>query len=221
MKRLQKLLMAIVIIIVNTQCNNIATAKNEVDDGVEDYINKDYAGAYKLLTKNSTTKDFEHNPQASYVLGNMYYLGEGGASKNYVEASKWYNKAAANGNVEAMHNIAVIYQDGGSGVTANFEEALKWYHKAAEKGFVSSQLNLGIIYQNGEKVKQDFAEALKWYNKAAEQNSAAAQYDLATMYANGNGVEKNEKEALRYLRLAAEQGMPEAKELLKKMGVAE
>ena len=223
MKKIKTLLIAIILIaliFINTKCNIDSNPKDDIEQGIEAYAANNYDDAFALLSKNDTTTEFKENAQANFCLGAIYYLGDG-VGKNNIEAIKWLTIAAKKGNVQAAHDLAIIYQDGGNGVTVNNTEAIKWYNKAAEEGYVNSQLNLAIIYDQGKMVKQDYAAALKWYTKAVEQKSADAQFDLALMYANGHGVDVNEKEALRLLHLSAKQGLVKAKDLLKKMGIAE
>jgi TPR repeat protein len=220
MNKIKLALLALIFISVNTKCKDGLNAKNEIEQGIKSYNNKNYDEAFKLLSKNDSSTDFKADPQANFCLGVMYYTGQG-VVQNYAEAIKWLALAAEKGNIEAAHDLGVIYQDGNNAVPQNIDEAIKWYRKAADEGYANSQLNLGIIYQEGKMVKQDYTEALKWYNKAAVQKSAGAQYNLALMYANGYGVEINEQEALRQLHLSANQGFEKAKELLKKIGIAD
>ena len=48
-------------------------------------------------------------------LGNLYYVGNG-VTKDYAEAKRWYEKAAAAGNSTAMSNLGNLY-DAGNGVS--------------------------------------------------------------------------------------------------------
>ena len=45
---------------------------------------------------------------AQYQLGNMYGSGQG-VSKDYVEAAKWYRKAAEQGVAKAQLGLGVMY----------------------------------------------------------------------------------------------------------------
>ncbi|MCA6070472.1 MAG: sel1 repeat family protein [Endomicrobium sp.] len=70
----------------------------------------------------------------------MYYKGAGEVVKqNYIEALKWFQKAAANESVVAQYNLGVMYYRGLGVVQPNYTEALKWFQKAAEKGHVGAQ----------------------------------------------------------------------------------
>jgi TPR repeat protein len=53
--------------------------------------------------------------------------------KNYVEAVKWYHKAAEQGDASAQFNLGWCFNNG-RGVAEDPVEVVKWYRKAAEQG---------------------------------------------------------------------------------------
>jgi TPR repeat protein len=134
-------------------------------------------------------------------LGLCYAKGEF-VVKDYLEAAKWYRKAAEQGNASAQHLLGLCYMNG-KGVAKDSTEAVKWYLKAAEQGNASAQHSLGLFYM---RVAKDLTEAVKWYLKAAEQGNASAQFSLGVCYANGDGVSQDQEEAVKWYRKAAEQG---------------
>ena len=105
----------------------------------------------------------------SYVKGVLLFNNQ-----DYVEAVKWFRKAAKQGHLEAQDNLGLCYRDG-LGVAKDYVEAVKWFRKAAEQGNASAQYNLGACYENGYGVTQDDAEAERWYRKAAKQGHREAQ----------------------------------------------
>jgi hypothetical protein len=107
-------------------------------------------------------------------------FAEGWAAESrgdYVEAEKWYRKAAEQGNAAAQSHLGFMY-DYGLGVPQNPAEAMKWYRKAAAQGERSAQNNIGSMYVNARGVPRDDVEAAKWYRKAADRGDAAAQFNL-------------------------------------------
>lgn len=140
--------------------------------------------------------------------------------KDYVEAVKWYRKAAEQGQADAQTNLGYCYEKG-YGVTQDYVEAVKWYRKAAEQGEAYAQNNLGECYYYGRGVTQDYVEAVKWYSKAVEQGNASAQYDLGYCYQYGNGVTKDENEAIKWYKKAARQGHETSQQNLKELGITE
>ena len=154
------------------------------------------------------------DPEAQMEMGEFYANGDG-VVQDYVEAVKWYRKAAEQGYVEAQVTLAYCYYEG-SGVQQDYAEAVKWYRKAAEKGSAKAQFSLGACYEFSLGVGQDYTQATKWYRKAAEQGHAEAQGFLGVCYYNALGVARDYHQAAQWYRKAAEQGVDEAQ---KNMGV--
>jgi TPR repeat protein len=111
----------------------------------------------------------------------------------YIQAVKWYRKAAEQGEASAQNNLGSLY-------------VMNWYRKAAEQGYMQAQHNLGGMYLRGHGMAQDHGEAAKWFRKAARQGVAEAQYTLGRMYDKGYGVARNNGKALMLFELAAAQG---------------
>ena len=70
--------------------------------------------------------------------------------------SKWYRKAADQGDAAAQSNLGVMYANG-QGVPQDYAEAVQWYRKAADQGDADAQNNLGVMYDKGQGVPQDYA----------------------------------------------------------------
>ncbi len=128
-----------------------------------------------------------------------------GEEKNF----EWYQRAAEQGDVEAMAKMADYYFVGDE-VPQSYEEAAKWYRKAAEQGNAGAQYHLGWMYMKGRGVNQDFVESSGWYRKAAEQGDAKAQCNLGMAYHEGRGVPQNDDEAWQWFHKSAEQGIVDA-----------
>ncbi|MCI0701156.1 MAG: serine/threonine-protein kinase [Planctomycetia bacterium] len=142
--------------------------------------------------------------EADFQRGRDYEIGRG-VPQDFVKAREWYEKAAAQGNVNAQNNLGVLYARG-EGVEQDYAKAREWYEKAAEQGHAPAQFNLGGLYAAGQGVPQDYVKAREWYEKAAEQNHASAQSNLGRLYKYGRGVEKNLDTALAWFRKAAANG---------------
>ena len=135
-------------------------------------------------------------------------LGQFYAEKGYfIEATKWYRKAANQGDAEAQFNMALAFYNG-SGVVFNEDSAFFYQLKAAEQGYANAQIEIGACYENGKHVDKDMAKAIYWYEKAAEQNIPMAQYQLSYLYYKGEGVGQDIEKSLHYLREAANYGLP-------------
>ena len=106
-------------------------------------------------------------PVRSTNLGVMYTNGEG-VTQDYVEAVRWYRKAAEQGYAIAQHNLGVMYAIG-EGVPEDDTEAVRWYRKAAEQRDANAQYKLGVKYARGEGVPEDDKQAYAWISIAAAQ----------------------------------------------------
>jgi TPR repeat protein len=146
--------------------------------------------------------------------------------RNYSDAMRLYQMAAAQGNATAENNIGVLYANG-LGVPLNYAEAMRWYRLAADQGEPIAKYNIGALYEDGRGVSRDYVEAMRWYRIAADQGNVDgqnnirayaangssqnytvwAQYRIGRLYLNGLGVARDYPEALRWFRLAATQGL--------------
>ncbi|HZV81528.1 MAG TPA: tetratricopeptide repeat protein [Geobacteraceae bacterium] len=142
------------------------------DAGVNAYRSRDYRRALQEFKSDGS-------PASQYVLGIMYFKGEG-VEADKGRAVKLLRAAAGRGHLKAQYSLAVIC-DKGDGVLQDQKEAAKWYRKAAEQGHAQSQFNLGLMYTNGEGVGKDRAEAVKWLRKSAGQGNVNAQKLLGVM----------------------------------------
>ena len=73
----------------------------------------------------------------------MLYDNGRGVPQDYVKARGWYEKAAAQGNAWAQHNLGVLY-DNGRGVPQDYVKAYMWLDLAAAQ-----------LTSNGKKLAVD------------------------------------------------------------------
>ena len=118
------------------------------------------------------------------------------ARKDYAEARRLYEKAAAAGYPMAMNNIGALYE-GGSGVKRDYAEAARWYGKAVALGEPIAMVDLGWQYEHGHGVAEDLAEARRLYEAAAKAGVPAGMNNLGLLYLNGKGVPRDYAEARR------------------------
>ena len=64
------------------------------------------------------------NPEAQYELGGFYHWGRISAA-DFTKARQWYERAAKQGNADAMLGLAVIYGHG-QGVPQNKAASYRW-----------------------------------------------------------------------------------------------
>jgi localization factor PodJL len=111
-------------------------------------------------------------PLGQFILGTLY---NDGIKPDPRFGFRWMSAAALNGNVKAMHNVAVAFLSG-SGTEKDPREAANWFNKAASMGYRDSAFDLAVLYERGEGVGQSTQRALYWYdNAAAAGDKEAAQ----------------------------------------------
>ncbi|NLY84409.1 MAG: trypsin-like serine protease, partial [Acholeplasmataceae bacterium] len=166
----------------------------QVDDETARYIE---ILELKKLAENGDT-------DAQVKLGIKYYTGDG-VTKDYAEAARWYQKAAAKTNSTALFNLGFLYAFG-QGVPKNQELAAKFMRQAADQGDATMQLMLGRLFYKSNVLPLDHAEAAYWFNEAAQQGHLDAQRLLGYMYMFGQGVQVDYIKAYSLLKVPAEQG---------------
>lgn len=72
--------------------------------------------------------------EAQYQLGLRCYLGKGGEKRDLPQAVKWFERAAAQGQVMAMRNLAHVLARGKDGVPADPAAAKSWENRANKSG---------------------------------------------------------------------------------------
>ena len=77
-----------------------------------------------------------------FNLGVCYYNGQG-VTQDYKKAFEFYQRAADNGDADAMFNVGNCYYFG-RGVTQDYNKAIEFYQRAADKGHVGAMKQLDI-----------------------------------------------------------------------------
>jgi hypothetical protein len=107
---------------------------------------------------------------AQHMMAAWYREGDFGLKQSYVMARMLYEKAVAQGDPDAMYDLACLHRDGQGGVQS-FTKAAELSTMAAERGDVKAMNNLGCLYRDGQGVVQSFKKAIELYTMAAEQGS--------------------------------------------------
>jgi len=141
---------------------------------------------------------------AMYDLGRCYHNGSG-VPQDYVQAAKWYGRAADQRHVDAMFSLALCYR-GGRGVQNSPRDAVRWYLRAAENGHMGAMNNLAYSFEKGYGVAQSWQQAFFWYHRAAEGGYVDSMSNLGNCYFNGWGVTQDYQEAVAWYQRAAERG---------------
>jgi TPR repeat protein len=98
----------------------------------------------------------------------MYVLGQG-VEEDFAEATRWFRKAAVQGQGESQFSMGLRYLEGQS-VEQNDKEAARWFRLAAEQGVGMAASMLAQFYAWGRGVPhEDLVEAYKWLAVAGNQ----------------------------------------------------
>jgi TPR repeat protein len=100
-----------------------------------------------------------------FMLGCLYYWGEGGVAQDHAAAVAQFRLAAAQNFDAAQHWLGLLYRLGW-GVAHDDAEALRWFKLAAAQGLSEALYCVGHFYEMGWSVAADRAEAICWYKRA-------------------------------------------------------
>ncbi len=126
----------------------------------------------------------------------------GTTMKDYVEAAKWWRKAADQGNAEAQYKMSIF---------TGSEERTVWLKKAAAQNYGPAEEEIGSMYWKGHN---NVPLAIEWYNRAATHGDGEAMFALSQMYTYPEDGHKDFDKGFKFLRKAAELGNKSAQNLL-------
>ena len=148
---------------------------NIIEKNIFRFSYEDQKELYEWLIKHSD------NGHIMKLIGNFFDAGLGYLKIDYIEALKWYLKAAEKNNSYAMVIIGGYYRKG-KGIPIDYKECLNWYLKAADLGDSNAMNNIGLIYKLGIGVDIDFKTAVGWFSRAIKHGSTDAIFNLGEIY---------------------------------------
>lgn len=140
------------------------------------------------------------NVVAMTRLGTMYRAGQG-MPRNYREALRWLDRAAALGSAEAQYQVGDMHLRG-LGTEQDLLQAARYFSRAAEQGHARAQHVLGVHYKLGGGVARNYRKAAEWFGRSAAQGLPEAQVELGRLYTSGLGVRRDYVAAYKWLTLA-------------------
>lgn len=156
------------------------------------------------------------NITAEYCAG---FLSE--HEKDWLEAKKWYEKAATKNHADAMYRLGLIYQSNRHAKTSsavvlykNIDLEISWYKKAAMNNSSDAVAALFLLSADQSKASfcfgelyesdlgiptKNMAKAVEYYHKANGQNDINAPFRLGQLSEIGcEGIAKSVPTAARY-----------------------
>lgn len=126
------------------------------------------------------------------------------------EVMYWLQKAAEQGERQAMYNLGISYHRGDIDGKVDIEKSLYLFRRAAEKGYGAACARLASIYLNGDDgVEQNMAKAKFWalvaYSHGDEEDGAVFKHLVTEADMLGDSINID-----KILKEAAEEGEPHA-----------
>lgn len=173
---------------------------SDFDDGIKYFDKGQYASAYEELLPYAK----QGNAKAQRIVGDLKIFGFNGVPVDYSEGIDWLEKAAKQGDVDAMASLGTSYMYG-FGVNRNEGVAENWLLRSAELGSVRGQGLLANLYASKGNAEFD-KKAFKYFLMAAKQGEGVSQSKIAIMYLQGKAVNQDYEKSLYWALLSAENG---------------
>lgn len=114
--------------------------------------------------------------EAQYVLGQMYYFGQG-VPQNFATSVQWFTRSAEGGWAAAQHDLAVMLQQG-QGAKENLTQAYVWFGLAAEQNFPDARRRMNKV---ANRLTPGQLAAAKGIGKGEKRSSFRSGAELLKM----------------------------------------
>ncbi|MCQ2248321.1 MAG: zinc-ribbon domain-containing protein [Treponema sp.] len=136
--------------------------------------------------------------------------------EDFKNAFIWYEKAANNGDNDALRELGILYNNG-DGVEKDLDKAFDCFLKAGEDTD-DVPYWLGRAYFLGRGTDVDYDEALRLFKLGSEnQDDSYCQINIARMYRDGTGVEQNIEKAKEWYKKSIDNGNEKAEKELSEL----
>ncbi|EJK68217.1 hypothetical protein THAOC_10625, partial [Thalassiosira oceanica] len=147
-------------------------------------------------------------------LGEQYYYGELGLTKDVPRAVELWTEAAELGSLDAHYQLSVVYYYG-RGVEEDKPRGIRHWQQAAAKGEVESRHSLGVVeYDNG-----NYELAVQHYMISAKMGYEKSLNSIKDMFMKAHATKEQYAEALIGYRDATEEMKSPHREEAKRLGV--
>ena len=117
------------------------------------------------------------------------------ARKDFAEARRLYDKAAAAGYPMAMNNIGGMYE-GGYGVRVDYAEAARWYRRRSTPAS-RSRWSISAGSRKRARREERLRGRVRLYETAVKAGIPSAMNNLGLLYLRGNASSRDYTEARR------------------------
>lgn len=147
------------------------------------------------------TERAKTDPEAAYLLGNLYFNGAKSVPRDYTKAEPLMQLAADAGDTMALLKLGDIYRRG-EGFDST--KAFDFYLKAADLGNASAAYRVGEYYRTGGGgVTEDRALALRYYLVADQNGNTESLIRLGDLHRSGADLGVDPALAVDFYKRAA------------------
>ena len=147
---------------------------------------------------------------AIYILGNMYFHGNLGLTKDVPRAVELWTEAAELGSINAHDKLGTVYFTGDDGVEEDKPRGIHHWQQAAVKGHAGSRHLLGCI-------EKDDNLAVQHFMISAKMGDEMSLNDIKDMFKEGHATKAQYAEALLGYRDAVEEMKSPQREKAKRL----
>src|SRR5690606_29690987 len=153
----------------------------------------------KISWKILLSKARKGDANAQNDVGDYYSFGHKSTKdeiivkQNFSSAFTWYEKAAENGIINSITNLADFLSEG-KGCKRNKDKAVEKYLLAIEKGSSRAAFNIGTIYRDDG----NFKKAFEYYSLANKLDKGDYSFIIGLCYYYGVGVSVDKKLACKH-----------------------
>jgi endonuclease YncB( thermonuclease family) len=155
----------------------------------KDYSDENYE---KAMADAKLVLQAQEDRTSSYVIGRMYYFGQG-VKQDYSKAFDHIYRAAKQGLPMAQNDLGTMYEEG-LGVDKSCQKAFKWYLRSMNPSLKTDSTIMKPLFNRG-----------------------LAQFSVAMMYLTGSCLGQDKEEARFWLSLSSIYGFRKAAETYEKM----
>ncbi|TMW66186.1 hypothetical protein Poli38472_003951 [Pythium oligandrum] len=178
---------------------------NRLYDGVKEDLSKGQLGDDdELIQYQKMRADKDGDVDAMANMGDLYYWGARGLTRDHEQAYRYFQRAAEAGHTSSQSAVAGMLLKG-EGTDQDNATAIKWYEKASLKNHTRALNGLGFIHFYGSGgVVENKTRALELFERAAaNQEDGDSIFNTGYCYAFGLGTPVNVSRAMYYYDQAA------------------
>ena len=175
-------------------------------------LNENDVGSARMEISKITGENSWLEQAAETSISAMIEMAESFVLKNdFVNALKWYKKAAKKNSPETMSLVGDIYYIGEKGIEQSYTKAFEWYSRAADCDYNMAKIKMTLMLYRGRGVKKDLPQAFNQFHKISWTQekffgpfrfNSVARYYAAKMSENGEGCIKDPVETLERYKVA-------------------